>query len=110
MLAWVVIYQRHLRRSRNPKPLGAKGAILPFLSPRPFLSSAFQPANFQAFQLSVFRPFFQVPYHVSPVFATLTSTTEMYTNNSYPVPPRMQLTGSPNCAPANPPSPHLRSR
>src|SRR5260370_7886874 len=107
MLAWVVIYQRHLRRSRNPKPLGAKGAILPFLSPRPFLSSAFQPANFQAFQLSVFRTFFQVPYPVSPVVATLTKTAGVYTNNSYSGAPRIHVTATPNFIPANAPSTHF---
>jgi hypothetical protein len=54
MIAWVVIYRRHRRQSRKSR------ADCP----------------------SIFRIFFQVPYAATPLFATLTKTAGVCTNNS----------------------------
>jgi hypothetical protein len=66
MLAWVVIDRRHLRQSSSLRAqrLSAKLSDSSPLSP-------------------IFRIFFQVPYPVSPLRATLTKTPGVYTNNSH---------------------------
>src|SRR5260370_23323027 len=68
MVAWVVNYRPHLRQ--------------PSLS-RASLSSTFQPARLQTFQLPVLRIFFQVRYPATPLFATLAKTAGVCTNNSH---------------------------
>jgi hypothetical protein len=71
MLAWVVIYRRHLRhscKSRLPKALDAKGAIPPSHSPRSSVfplqhsnAQAFQPANAFFFASSSRSPYPPAP-------------------------------------------------
>ena len=68
MIPWVVIDRRYLRQSRHSCASS---------------SSTFQPANLQTFQHLVFRTFFQVPYPATPLFATLTKTAGVCTNNSH---------------------------
>src|SRR5712672_2742468 len=73
MLAWVVIFRRHSIHSRlgdGPHHSLPLSSTLLFHPPPSFPSSP------------IFRIFFQVPYPASPLFATLTKTAGVCTNNS----------------------------
>ena len=74
MLAWVVIYRRHLRHSTPILYL----CVLSVSA----LSSLTLSLNHSPLS-PIFRIFFQVPYPATPLFATLTKTAGVYTNNSH---------------------------
>ncbi len=74
MLAWVVIYRRHLRHSTPIFYL----CVLSVSA----LSSLTLSLNHSPLS-SIFRIFFQVPYPATPLFATLAKTAGVCTNNSH---------------------------
>jgi len=74
MLAWVVIYRQHLRHS-TPIPSSLR---------TPRLCVGFSGTFFHHSSLSpIFRIFFQVPYPVSPLLATLTKTPGVWGHSSH---------------------------
>jgi hypothetical protein len=73
MLAWVVIDRQRLRQATRYLPL-CELCVSALSSPA---------LSLQHFPFSpIFRTFFQVPYPATPVFAALTKTAGVYTNNS----------------------------
>src|SRR6267378_2960014 len=74
MLAWVVIYRRHLRHST---PIFYLCVLIVSALSSLTLSLNHSPLS------PIFRIFFQVPYPATPLFATLTKTAGVCTNNSH---------------------------
>src|SRR5712664_2525739 len=74
MLAWVVIYRRHLRHSTPILYLRVLSVSA--------LSSLALSLNHSPLS-PIFRIFFQVPYPATPLFATLAKTAGVCTNNSH---------------------------
>src|SRR5467141_569588 len=74
MLAWVVIYRRHLRHST---PIFYLCVLSVSALSSPTLSLNHSPLS------PIFRTLFQVPYPATPLFATLTKTAGVCTNNSH---------------------------
>ncbi len=108
MLAWVVIYRRHLRQSpqcRHVTKIPSPQLLLfPALTNRdarnPFRIRSYancRVAYARVILSSIFRTLFQVPYLATPFFATLTKTTGVRTNNSHSeTQQRTGLTGKPS--------------
>jgi hypothetical protein len=71
MIPWVVIYRPHLRLARRSRAFSASLPLFHLLPLSHLLPSS-----------PIFRIFFQVPYPATPLFATLTKTAGVYTNNS----------------------------
>src|SRR5712664_3857680 len=82
MLAWVVIYRRHLRHSTPILYLRVLSVSA--------LSSLALSLNHSPLS-PIFRIFFQVPYPATPLFATLTKTAGVCINNSYSGTPHSSL-------------------
>jgi hypothetical protein len=72
MVPWVVNYRPHLRQAHKLRASSASLPLFHLLHLPHLLSSSF-----------IFRIFFQVPYPATPLFATLTKTAGVYTNNSH---------------------------
>jgi hypothetical protein len=121
MLAWVVYFGSTLRRSGKPnarKAIGAQGTFsLPFyiivclLPPpkslplnsfadlyplNPVTSYRYKNMGWGRLKSPMFLTLFQVPYPVSPVFATLTNSAGVYTNNSHSGPSNSALPNGSN--------------
>jgi hypothetical protein len=78
-----VTFRSTLRRSRRsslPRALRAKGAIRLFRAAR---YASFIPSYLPIPRSPIFRSFFQVPYPVSPLFATLTKTLGVWGYSSH---------------------------
>ena len=74
MISWVVIDRSTLRRTRKSRAI------------RPFRAAYFTPTiySYPSVSLSpIFRTLFQVPYAVSPLFATLTKTAGVWRYSSH---------------------------